>query len=541
MEDETSYLDVVRQLLRRLVSAISVRRRKQLLQMGLGTLILITAVLCLSNERKGDTVLPTVAESPVGIRLRFGTSDKNNHSPKLMVQFSTVSTGTPVAMIGTSNPPKTKVTGTSTAAYTATDMCGAPANETSPDISSSAMEGGMLHTVEFSLSESNQLYYYKVGLASGQGILWSDISSFTSPPVAPADDSSFSFIVYGDQGVTEGADRVLNQISQEIRSSAEDENNNPVRFVHIVGGLSYAKGVGHLWKDWLAKLSSSFASKVPLMVGVGAPEYDHVAGGANGKDPSGVETSDGFHPKWGNFGDDSGGECGVPVSRLFPKLQPPSSDADDADGFTKETRISAAETENDNAPFWYSYEVESVHMTVISSEHDLSIGSSQYSWLEQDLKQVNRTSTPWLILSTYRPLYNGFLDFENNDVGIGMRMEIEDLLREYDVDLVLSGRYRSYHRTCDGLHSSVCDRGGPTHVTVGTGGVGLTENVQLYPNMWSKKSIPNQYGYGLVTVSNSSALSFQFISVGPNTSSGDGNGEPTRTVQDEVWIHRNRM
>jgi hypothetical protein len=43
-----------------------------------------------------------------------------------------------------------------------------------------------------------------------------------------------------------------------------------------------------------------------------------------------------------------------------------------------------------NAPFWYSFDYGSVHFTVISTENDLSPGSSQHAWLQEDLAAVDR-------------------------------------------------------------------------------------------------------------------------------------------------------
>jgi hypothetical protein len=37
----------------------------------------------------------------------------------------------------------------------------------------------------------------------------------------------------------------------------------------------------------------------------------------NGCDPSGAEGQAGFHPAWGNYGDDSDGECGVPMFQRY--------------------------------------------------------------------------------------------------------------------------------------------------------------------------------------------------------------------------------
>jgi len=53
---------------------------------------------------------------------------------------------------------------------------------------------------------------------------------------------------------------------------------------------------------------------MPYMVGMGNHEQDHTSGGS--KDPSGAP-GEGWHPWWGNFGDDSGGECGVPMYHRF--------------------------------------------------------------------------------------------------------------------------------------------------------------------------------------------------------------------------------
>ena len=71
-------------------------------------------------------------------------------------------------------------------------------------------------------------------------------------------------------------------------------------------------------------------------------------------------------------GNDSGGECGVTVSKLF--AMPGSEHVEDDGG-----RYAAANHKSDipNPPFWYSYNFGSVHFTTLSSEHDLTKGSIQ--------------------------------------------------------------------------------------------------------------------------------------------------------------------
>ena len=77
-----------------------------------------------------------------------------------------------------------------------------------------------------------------------------------------------------------------------------------------------------------------------------------------------------------------------------------------------------------NGVFWYSYDFGNVHTVVISSEHDLSHGSPQFDFLLRDLKNVDRSVTPWVVLETHRPLYEGETGNQwmvNTRVGEAMR------------------------------------------------------------------------------------------------------------------------
>ena len=55
--------------------------------------------------------------------------------------------------------------------------------------------------------------------------------------------------------------------------------------------------------------------------------------------------------------------------------------------------------------FRYSFDYGSVHFIMMSTEHNFTVGSRQYAWLENDLRNVNRTMTPWVILSGHRAMY----------------------------------------------------------------------------------------------------------------------------------------
>jgi len=288
--------------------------------------------------------------------------------------------------------------------------------------------------------------------------------------------------------------------------------------VHHIGDLSYAMGNAPIWDEWF-DLIEPVASVVPYMITIGNHEYDHTSGGANGKDPSGVTTDSGYMPDWGNFGDDSHGECGVPVAKRFTMPATPTTRSNPSNGV-----------------FWYSFDYASVHTIGLSSEHDMSEGSDQYEWLLEDLSSVNRTITPWVIVELHRPMYDSQTQWGDTAVGVAMRMEVEEPMRDHKVDLVISGHIHSYTRTCDGLYRSQCPSAsspsgysGPTYVTVGTAGAELFDTAE-YPNHWTAKQLPMVYGYGRVTVQNATAMHFEFVQVANDDSAG--------AVRDDVWIYR---
>ena len=218
-----------------------------------------------------------------------------------------------------------KATGESST-YHASDLCQAPANIEQPGL---FLDPGMLHSVVMENLDLDEGYYYKVGMMAlpsdesdySGGIVWSSVYSFRSATAKTSYSSvlnnaytkPYAFLVYADQGCPgfgwdDGGARTAKWTSRELTSSLY-----PIRAVHHFGDLSYAMGSGHNWDHWM-DMVSGIAARVPLMVGVGNHEYDYTSGGL-GKDLSGVDTGDGFHPKWGDFGDDSSGECGVPASK----------------------------------------------------------------------------------------------------------------------------------------------------------------------------------------------------------------------------------
>ena len=101
---------------------------------------------------------------------------------------------------------------------------------------------------------------------TGQGVVWSDIYQFKSPPAVGGGanrSEPYVYIVYGDQGCPSVG---WGKGGEWTASMAARESD--ARAVHHFGDLSYARGAAHIWDDWL-NMVQVFSTKIPLMVAVG--------------------------------------------------------------------------------------------------------------------------------------------------------------------------------------------------------------------------------------------------------------------------------
>jgi hypothetical protein len=130
---------------------------------------------------------------------------------------------------------------------------------------------------------------------------------------------------------------------------------------------------------------------------------------------------------------------------------------------------------------WYGFSIGSIHIVIMSTELDFSIGSVQYNWLKDHLAAVNRSVTPWLIFTGHRPMYvdSSFGGSFASDLVVSTLLQdnIEDLLKLFNVDLVLWGHHHSYQRTCP-VYRKECVQGAPVHVVIGMAGQSLSQDIQ---------------------------------------------------------------
>lgn len=118
---------------------------------------------------------------------------------------------------------------------------------------------------------------------------------------------------------------------------------------------------------------------------------------------------------------------------------------------------------------WYSFDYGDVHFTAlqIDDHADYAPGSTQYTWLENDL---TNTHSLWKIVFFHIPPYSS--GYHGGDSTV--RDTLGPLFSQYGVDLVFNGHDHAYER------SVVTD---VVYIVTGGGGAPLSE--QLNPNAYS--------------------------------------------------------
>ena len=94
---------------------------------------------------------------------------------------------------------------------------------------------------------------------------------------------------------------------------------------------------------------------------------------------------------------------------------------------------------------YYSFDVNNIHFTVIDPHIDYSFNSTQYQFIEQDLRNAsNNQKIDWLFVVEHIPMYTSPSEhFANSTI----RDIYHPLFDKYNVDLVFSRDNHNYQRT----------------------------------------------------------------------------------------------
>ncbi|KAL8245125.1 hypothetical protein R6Q59_011383 [Mikania micrantha] len=265
--------------------------------------------------------------------------------------------------------------------------------------------------------------------------------SFRTPPAQfPID-----FAVSGDLGQTEWTKSTL----QHIGKTGYD-------VLLLPGDLSYADFYQPCW-DSFGRLVEPLASQRPWMVSQGNHELERIPLVHS-------ERFTAYNARWHMPFEESGSD-----SNLF-----------------------------------YSFDVAGVHVIMLGSYTDFGPDSSQYKWLESDLKKVDRKRTPWLFAVVHAPWYNSNTAHQGENESTLMRESMEDLLFNARVDLVFAGHVHAYERFTR-VYKQDANKCGPVHITIGDGGnrEGLaTKYKDPQPNISMFREA--SFGHGQLRVVNAS-------------------------------------
>lgn len=136
---------------------------------------------------------------------------------------------------------------------------------------------------------------------------------------------------------------------------------------------------------------------------------------------------------------------------------------------------------------WYSVDRAGIHFVALDVFSPYAKGSSQYEWLENDLKAQQSSGRPVIVL-THVPFYSSG---HHNKECVPIRNALEPLLKKYKVKAVFSGHDHVYERS---FHSGIY------YIVTGGGGAPL-----------GKKKFNNPYSQFFLSAHN-------FVSI----STGDG-------------------
>ncbi|KAF4677415.1 hypothetical protein FOL47_001627 [Perkinsus chesapeaki] len=301
--------------------------------------------------------------------------------------------------------------------YTLENMCGVDKRN--------YYDPGYFYNVTLPLKSSS----VEVRFGSAKGMS----KTFVVQPGIPegVSDGVHSIALYGDMGVqgySLGPDKV--EVGRWGWNSYWVQDHlacNPrLRLLTHIGDISYAVGNSRVW-DMFGQAVQELSLKRPLVASIGNHEFDYSSGG--------------WHPSWGNFGSDSGGECGIPTKHRykFPN-------------------------------WWYSFSFGIVRYFMLSSEHDWTEGSEQWKWLNEELSKVNRSITPWVIVTSHRPMIVSAYGSSEDPVEEQLRLAMLPLFKKHKVDLFVGGHWHHYERS-DPIDGTV-------HVIAGSAGA---KDETVYP------------------------------------------------------------
>lgn len=368
-----------------------------------------------------------------------------------------------------------------------------------------------------------------------------DSYNFITPPL-PGQQQPTTLVFVGDFGQSDASARTVKhilqyQLEQTLSSSnygnkgLNPNNQNianipsgPISNLIIVGDMSYANSNPYLWKTWL-KFMEPLIQSISLTVIPGNHEIE-----------CNTNTNDIFVAYENLF---------YNPNRIQPAQMKPIIPSQYKSTSILHRHVSCSHPSEMQGVYnygnaFYSYIHGLAHIIVLNPYTATNITSVKYQWLLNELKNnVNRTLTPWLIVTFHTPFYTTFLGHLNEYQVLDMKHSIEPLLNQYHVNIIVSGHDHAYMRTKSILYNNrhpftkptIDPENGIIYFIIGTGGNSDGGHSSLYihpffPETFVAKRSVLDYGYGLFQLYNTSHAYYQWMK--------DDNVNPN--FQDSIWI-----
>ena len=223
------------------------------------------------------------------------------------------------------------------------------------------------------------------------------------------------------------------------------------------------------------------------------------------------------------------------LASKYPHMYAPGNHEEDAEPYGFDAYESRFFNPGPNS-FWYSFDFEFIHFVSISSEHDYEPGSTQYSWLKNDLEEANknREDVPWIVIFAHRPMYSSNGDGDGHGSEIEFREAMEVLLYDFQVDLAIWGHDHHYERTYPVFEENVYSNntgtssdpyykpGATIHIVAGMAGRSAYDGLEDPKPVWSAYREVS-YGYTMFEATKTS-INYKFIR------------NSDLSVADEFWI-----
>jgi len=203
---------------------------------------------------------------------------------------------------------------------------------------------------------------------------------------------------------------------------------------------------------------------------------------------------------------DSWGNMMQPLTTKLPILYAPGNHEIEAAStqhfIAYQTRFKMPSNSN-AGNLYYSLNIGSAHVVFLCSYCPFSASTDQYEWLKGDLKRLDRSTTPWLLVVLHAPWYNSNTAHHNETEEYMMRDAMETLLYKYKVDVIFAGHVHAYERV-KRVYQYTLDDKGPVYINIGDGGnrEGLASNYYEPMPFWSAYRRAS-YGHGKLEVVNS--------------------------------------